>query len=283
MKCYIYKIINKITNEKYVGQTTNFSRRIEDHLSKLRNNKHINYKLQASWNKYGEENFEIQKEQYNLTKDQLNEKEKEEILKEDSFKNGFNLTLGGDGGNTRGKLNFEDFCFIYFGNIKYKGMTNRTAKIKNIDSSTISSIARGQSYIWYKNRADLLSEQEKQYWLEQFENKLNIKQNPPKEKSIKLKDEQIIDFLCVISCYGRGAEAAITRFLGRSKGLKYHIIKGEYQEGVKKFLLLSDKEIQERAINIFEVNNLQQFCKQKIKKLDVINKSFIMDAHFKVS
>ena len=35
MKCYIYKIINKVTDEKYVGQTTNFSRWISDHKQRL--------------------------------------------------------------------------------------------------------------------------------------------------------------------------------------------------------------------------------------------------------
>lgn len=42
MKCYIYKIINLITNEKYVGQTTNYNRRKENHLSALHNNRHPN-------------------------------------------------------------------------------------------------------------------------------------------------------------------------------------------------------------------------------------------------
>ena len=277
MKCYIYKIVNKITNEKYVGQTTNFSRRIENHLSKLRNNNHINPKLQASWNKYGEENFIIEKQQFDLTKEELNEKEKEEIIKEDSFNNGFNLTLGGDGGNTRGKLTFEDFCFIYFGNLKYDGLTFRTAKIKNIDSSTVSSIKRGQAYLWYKNRADLLSEEEKQKWIIKFEQELNLFKNPPKQKPKNLTNDQVVDFLCVVSTYGRGAEAAMTRFLKRSKGLKHHIVKGEYKEAKEKFLKLSDKEIEEKATIIFNENNLQQFCTQTIKKQEKINKSFIMN------
>ena len=32
MKAYIYFIINKITGERYVGQTTNFVRRKNEHL-----------------------------------------------------------------------------------------------------------------------------------------------------------------------------------------------------------------------------------------------------------
>ena len=46
MKCYIYFIINQETNQRYVGQTTNFSRRKSEHLTKLRENRHPNLKLQ---------------------------------------------------------------------------------------------------------------------------------------------------------------------------------------------------------------------------------------------
>lgn len=50
MECYIYQIINQITNERYVGQTTNFSRRRKNHLSSLRNNQlktNKNYFIQS--------------------------------------------------------------------------------------------------------------------------------------------------------------------------------------------------------------------------------------------
>lgn len=74
MKCCIYFIINKITEEYYVGQTTNFSRRKNEHFSKLAKNIHPNKKLQNSYNKYGKENFEITKINFDITKEELNEK-----------------------------------------------------------------------------------------------------------------------------------------------------------------------------------------------------------------
>ena len=266
MKCYIYKIINNVTGEKYVGQTTNFSRRISDHKEKLRANKHKNPKLQASWNKYGEENFSITKEQYDLTKEQLNQKEIEEIKKEDSYNNGFNLTLGGDGGNTRGNLTFEQFCFAYFGNKKYQWLLNRTGRYLGVDSSIISSIVRDNSYDWYRQKALQLSEEEKSNYIKDFENKLDIKNNPPKPIKSKLTETQIIDFLSIVSTYGRGAEAAMTRYLQISKGLKNHIVNGEYAKEAQGFKRLTDKEIQERATILFERENLQQYCTQIIKK-----------------
>lgn len=94
MKCYIYKIVNQVTNEKYVGQTTNFSCRKQVHLFALRNNKHINPKLQNAWNKYGEENFYWEHKNYDLTKEELDDLEIEIIKSENSYINGYNLTKG---------------------------------------------------------------------------------------------------------------------------------------------------------------------------------------------
>lgn len=272
MKCYIYKIINNLTGEKYVGQTTNFSRRITDHKQQLNSGKHKNPKLQASWNKYGEENFSIIKQQYNLSKEELDQKEIEEIKKEDSYNNGFNLTLGGDGGNTRGNLTFEQFCFVYFGNKKYNWLCSRTGRYLNIDSSIVSSIAREKSYRWFLEKALLLSENEKQQYILKFEEELNVKENPPKPIKQKLTQTQINQFLSVVSVYGRGAEAAMTRYLGISKGLKNHLVNGSYPNEVTNFKKLSLAEIEQIATTLFDEENLQQYCNQKINK----NKEIIL-------
>lgn len=55
----IYKIENLVNGKVYIGQSINFKRRFSEHLTELRNNKHANQYLQASWNKYGEHNFKI--------------------------------------------------------------------------------------------------------------------------------------------------------------------------------------------------------------------------------
>ena len=59
MKGYIYHIINKVNNKRYIGQTINFQNRKITHLRNLRTNKHHSSKLQRAWNKYGENNFEF--------------------------------------------------------------------------------------------------------------------------------------------------------------------------------------------------------------------------------
>lgn len=58
--CGIYKITNKINNKYYVGSSKNICGKRGRwfwHLHKLNKNKHINKKLQNSWNKYGKSNW----------------------------------------------------------------------------------------------------------------------------------------------------------------------------------------------------------------------------------
>lgn len=92
-KCGIYSIINKINNIIYIGSSTNLFHRKNQHFSLLNLNKHFNKKLQNSWNKYGEHQFE-----FNIIEECVSEEliEKEQFwinfYKSYDFKSGFNLT-----------------------------------------------------------------------------------------------------------------------------------------------------------------------------------------------
>jgi len=55
----VYSIKNRKRHKRYIGATLNFDRRIREHLSVLRRNKHENGHLQSAWNKDGEESFVI--------------------------------------------------------------------------------------------------------------------------------------------------------------------------------------------------------------------------------
>lgn len=91
----IYFIKNILTNQYYIGQSSNLQKRLRDHRNNLVNNKHHNKHLQSSWNKYGEKNF-IFKIIEECDIDNLNDLEVFYIKKFDSFHNGFNKTAGGD-------------------------------------------------------------------------------------------------------------------------------------------------------------------------------------------
>jgi group I intron endonuclease len=55
--CGIYKIVNKVTNQCYVGQSQRIEKRIKEHFRLLRWGKHTNPHLQNAFNKYGADNF----------------------------------------------------------------------------------------------------------------------------------------------------------------------------------------------------------------------------------
>ena len=93
---YIYRITNKITGQHYIGQTIDIKRRKRTHFNRLANNKHDNPKLQASWNKYGEDNFEFESWEFTInSSEDLNKLECEYIDKYEGLTEGFNLVPGG--------------------------------------------------------------------------------------------------------------------------------------------------------------------------------------------
>lgn len=268
MKAYIYFIINKITGERYVGQTTNFVRRKNEHLSQLKDKTHINKKLQNAWNKYGENNFIVEKIQYdNISKEELNNEEIKYIKQYDSYNNGYNLTIGGDGGNTRSKLNFEQFCFAYFGNKKYDGMTNRTGKYLGVDSSCIASIKNEKSYDLFRQQAKELSIEEQNNYIERFERELDIINNPPWIKRKTLDEQTTYEILCVVSTYGRGIEKTILNHFNLTKGFVYHLMIGNGRQSIKnKYKNTSKEERQKIGREKFNEWQLQSYSKIRIKE-----------------
>ena len=94
---YIYVIENTINNKKYVGKT-NFSiqKRFKEHLRDSKKNRKEKRPLYNAINKYGEENFSIRVLE-EVSVELSAEREKYWINFFDSFNNGYNATIGGDG------------------------------------------------------------------------------------------------------------------------------------------------------------------------------------------
>ena len=89
---YIYKIINKINNKVYIGQTTRtIDIRWKQHLNNIN---HVDTHLYRAMKNYGPENFSIEKIEET---ENLDEREIYWIQYYDSFNNGYNMTLGGKG------------------------------------------------------------------------------------------------------------------------------------------------------------------------------------------
>ena len=91
----IYQIVNSVNNKVYIGQTMRGELRWKKHTSALRGNRHANHKIQADFNKFGEDAFEwsIIKE-YPKDKDTLLLEEARTIVKyRKEGKDLYNLTL----------------------------------------------------------------------------------------------------------------------------------------------------------------------------------------------
>ena len=102
----IYKITNKINEKIYIGKTIRtLEKRKEEHIKAAKENK--NFILSRAINKYGIENFEFEILEEVDDENNLSLLEQNYIKKFNSYIgfndcNGYNMTLGGEGGNTNG-------------------------------------------------------------------------------------------------------------------------------------------------------------------------------------
>jgi len=92
MKIYIYKIYFPISNKCYIGQTSNLEKRLFEHIESK-------YLIGIILNKY--DDWQISVLHICSSKEEANRLEIEEIRNYNSkIPNGYNMTNGGDGGNT---------------------------------------------------------------------------------------------------------------------------------------------------------------------------------------
>lgn len=90
----VYMLQCCVTSKVYIGCTRDLRARLHGHVTTLRRGTHDNIKLQSTWSKYGEEAFLFRVLAY--TED-IFEVEKKFIVRYDSYRNGMNMTLGGEG------------------------------------------------------------------------------------------------------------------------------------------------------------------------------------------
>ena len=90
----IYSIKNIINEKRYIGKAINLKNRLIGHRRK--NSKSV---ISKAIQKYGLNNFKIDILEENINNDLMNEKEIFYVKYFNSFKEGYNCSLGGDGGN----------------------------------------------------------------------------------------------------------------------------------------------------------------------------------------
>lgn len=197
----IYKFINTITNKVYIGLTTKtFQRRYNSHKSSafLPYVKHYNCKFYRSIRKHGWDIFKWEIIDNADTEQELKDKERYWISFYDSFRNGYNMTLGGDGtsgimGEKHGqaKLTEDDVKRI------------KIALINGISQHDISSAYEvGQTMIANISTNHNWAHVEVDGWKEWQKLKANGDFIPPKylnrdkgskHRNAKLTEEQVVD------------------------------------------------------------------------------------------
>ena len=265
---YIYIIENLTTNKKYVGLTTNIKKREHDHFSYLRRNAHVNQKLQNAFNKYGEKDFTFFYKEFEIKDfEQLKELEIEYIEKYNSYYEGYNLTLGGDGQMpNKQKFTFEEYCMIRMGCSTYKGLTNIVANYYNCANSLICTIKNGEHYHDCDTRFKELNEIEKREYLKDFEELFSINKNnlPSKVKRIATTPQERVQILCFCEIYPYGSSGLVQKFFEIEKSAFCKMKKGNtFKEEYKIYKDLSYQEklelsekLKKRIGVYFNVDNL---------------------------
>lgn len=124
---YIYQITNDINGKIYIGKTEkSIEKRWKEHCSDYQKERCKDRPLYRAINKYGIEHFHIE-----LLEETDNPSEREIfwIEKKQSFKNGYNATLGGDG------KRYLDYDLIYS---TYEVLQNATEVAKKLNISVDS-------------------------------------------------------------------------------------------------------------------------------------------------
>lgn len=131
MKGYIYLIENKINEKKYVGKTYNsIEHRWKEHLRDFRKERNKKRPLYEAMMKYGPENFIISELEYC---ENCEDREKYWINYYNTYHNGYNATLGGDG-----KLYFPISDEEVIQKYKELNCIKEVAQYFNCDQETIS-------------------------------------------------------------------------------------------------------------------------------------------------
>lgn len=168
----IYKVTNNINQHTYIGQSINIEQRWKNHLNRAfcETGKEYNKTLYRAMRKYGVDNFSFEIIEECLI-EQLNEKEIYWIAFYNSFSDGYNETIGGEGYRGKGcedhpktKLTNDD---VYYIRECYNQHQNKNAVFEQfadrIGLSGFSKIWNG--YSWKLIHYDVYTEDNKRYYL----------------------------------------------------------------------------------------------------------------------
>ena len=130
---YIYLIKNNVNNKVYVGKTEiSIAKRFQGHIRDSRRERCKNRPLYRAMNKYGVENFTVSMIEET---DRPEDREIFWIAFYDSYKNGYNATLGGDG---KKYLDYDLIVSTY----KILHNARQTASVLGISDDTVEKVIK---------------------------------------------------------------------------------------------------------------------------------------------
>lgn len=137
MKGTLYVITNKVNGKQYIGKTyKTIEERFAIHIQDSKRKQHQGRKLYRAMNEFGVDNFYVQAiGQYE--EKELERKEVEYIYYYDTYRNGYNETLGGDGKRYIDTPD-EEFVRLYH----ELGTIAKVAELTGHDAGWISRIVK---------------------------------------------------------------------------------------------------------------------------------------------
>lgn len=137
---YIYKITNLINNKVYIGKTLKIiQERWKEHCKDYLKRDKENRPLYSAMKKYGINNFMIE-EVEQCSDEEASEKEIYWIGRYDSYNNGYNATLGGDG---KLRLNHQEII----NELKRNPYPSQVAQKFNCSSDWICELAKSNNIL----------------------------------------------------------------------------------------------------------------------------------------
>lgn len=133
----VYRIVNFATGHVYVGRTHDAYERRIAHFAQLKRGIHHNQYLQNAYNKYGRQAFYFETLERNIPETLINEREIAWITEFDSYRDGYNLTTGGDSVGNSAKTPCT------WNGIEYESVTAASRALGINDSSMTHRLQQG--------------------------------------------------------------------------------------------------------------------------------------------
>jgi group I intron endonuclease len=218
--CCIYKLVCTVTNKVYVGSTVDLSRRLGNHRSALRNNRHHSVLLQRAFEKYGEDFFEIEILELlenTIERCILFQREQHYLDELKAYDNRFGFNLEPEAGSSRGRVATEETkqkMSKSFTGRKHSDTTkeriSKSHKGKLMNKEHLEKFKQGRINYYATHGHPLLgkskSEETINKWRESRSNykttdetkaKMSIKQSGSNNPSAKLNEEKVTQIIAL--------------------------------------------------------------------------------------